>query len=44
MKKEYISPDVAFLALSTCDIVTFSIIDIAGDIGENFDGNAMFGE
>ena len=44
MKKEYISPDVAFLSLATCDIVTFSIIDIGGDIGENSDGNAMFGE
>ena len=44
MKKEYISPNADVLALSTCDIVTFSIIYIGGDIGENFDGNAMFGE
>ena len=44
MKKEYISPEVSLIALTTCDIVTFSILGLAGDIGENLDGNALFGE
>ena len=42
MKKEYISPDIAYIGLSTGDIMNFSINAVGGDIGENLDGNVFF--
>ena len=42
MKKEYISPNVALVELSTGDIMSISVNIVGGDIGENPDGFAIF--
>ena len=42
MKKEYISPNALLVGLSMCDVITFSKLEIARDIGDNPDGNAQF--
>ena len=44
MKKEYISPNVALVELSTGDIMNISVNIVGGDIGENPDGFATFEE
>ena len=44
MKNEYVSPEIVCIGLKTGDIMNLSIGQIAGDIGDNPDGNAMFGE
>lgn len=42
MKRKYILPELSFVEMSICDIITVSIVEVAGDIGNNPDGNAEF--
>ena len=42
MKRKYILPELSFVERSICDIITVSIVEVAGDIGNNPDGNAEF--
>lgn len=42
MKKEYLSPDVFYFSVFADDILTVSVLGLAGEIGEEFDGIGYF--
>lgn len=47
MKRKYILPELSFETIRSCDVITLSpisIYDLAGDIGENIDGNVDFAD